>query len=252
MSDDFMSMLADERSDEDQKIYGVALAQVVDNIDLDGRGRVQVELPWMPDVKPWARVVSPSAGSKRGVFFMPQPKEEVLVAFNHGDVTDAFVLGGVWNSQDKPPATSTQDPVDKRVIHTPQGHKVELDDTKETITITSISEHVVTITPNKIELALAESKATLTLASSGDVTLEATGTLKLKGRQVNVEASTGDVKCDASLSIDGGQQCSLSASLVRINCPLHDRRPPRCRPPPESETRQATPEPFPARASPRS
>ena len=32
----------------DRRIYGVALATVVSNVDLTGLGRVQIKLPWLP------------------------------------------------------------------------------------------------------------------------------------------------------------------------------------------------------------
>src|SRR5581483_2508002 len=41
-------------SPEDE-IRGVALAVVLDNVDLEGEGRVQLRLPWLPGFEPWAR-----------------------------------------------------------------------------------------------------------------------------------------------------------------------------------------------------
>ena len=71
---------------EDKRIYGVAPAEVVSNLDLTGLGRVQLRLPWLPGYSPWARVAAFSAGSGRGGYFIPQNGDEVLVAFSHGDV----------------------------------------------------------------------------------------------------------------------------------------------------------------------
>ncbi|MBY0396301.1 MAG: phage baseplate assembly protein V [Thermoleophilia bacterium] len=60
---------------------GVALAQVVDNRDMTGQARVQLRLPWLPGIEPWARVAVPMAGDSRGTFIIPQVGDEVLVAF---------------------------------------------------------------------------------------------------------------------------------------------------------------------------
>ena len=50
-------------------------------------------LPWLPGFMPWARLSTQMAGMGRGSFFVPQIGDEVLVAFNHGDVREPYVLG---------------------------------------------------------------------------------------------------------------------------------------------------------------
>src|SRR5579862_1946328 len=61
----------------DMRFYGVAIAEVVSNIDESGLGRVQLRLPWLPGYQPWARVAVLSAGSNRGTYFIPQTGDEV-------------------------------------------------------------------------------------------------------------------------------------------------------------------------------
>src|SRR3712207_7582644 len=100
---DFLTQAIEDATQE-QRIYGVTIGRVVNNLDAMGEARVQVSLPWMPGVEPWARVAAPSAGSSRGMYFIPQVDDEVLVAFNHGDVSDAYILGSLWNALDRPPA----------------------------------------------------------------------------------------------------------------------------------------------------
>ena len=81
--------LDDEKQDD--HIYGVAVATVVDNIDLLGEARVQLNLPWVPGFLPWARVATTMAGMMRGTYFIPQIGDEVLVAFNQDQLV---VYGG--------------------------------------------------------------------------------------------------------------------------------------------------------------
>lgn len=40
--------------------------------------------------------------------FIPSPEDEVLVAFNHGDLRNPVVLGGLWNGSDSPPESTQQ------------------------------------------------------------------------------------------------------------------------------------------------
>ena len=51
---------------KDDKIYGVAIATVVENLDSTGEARVKVRLPWAPGFEPWARIATMMAGMSRG------------------------------------------------------------------------------------------------------------------------------------------------------------------------------------------
>ncbi len=94
--------------------------------DPDGQGRVQVEFPRRPDIReyPLVPIATPMAGGSRGMHFMPEPGDEVLVAFEHGDFAHPFIVGFLWNGADRPPETDYQN----RVILTPGGHTLRFED----------------------------------------------------------------------------------------------------------------------------
>lgn len=89
--------------------YGVYPALVTDIKDPANQGRVKVRLPWSPDdgqrYEAWARIATLMAGNDRGSWFIPEPEDEVLVAFAGGDARMPYVLGGLWNGSDPPPAS---------------------------------------------------------------------------------------------------------------------------------------------------
>jgi uncharacterized protein involved in type VI secretion and phage assembly len=83
---------------------------VTNNLDKDGNtetklGRVKVKYRGLGDdiESGWARVVVPHAGKDRGMFFIPQVGDEVVVAFEHGDTRRPLIIGSLFNGQDKPP-----------------------------------------------------------------------------------------------------------------------------------------------------
>ena len=80
-------------------IYGLVVAQVTDIADPDGMFRVKVALPWLSDDYEswWARVAQPGAGAGRGLVWLPEVGDEVLVGFGHGDVRAPYVIGGLFN-----------------------------------------------------------------------------------------------------------------------------------------------------------
>jgi uncharacterized protein involved in type VI secretion and phage assembly len=196
------------------RVYGVAVAQVINNRDVTGLGRVQLCLPWLPGVEPWARM----AGMNRGAYFIPQIGDEVLVAFHHGDVREPYVVGCLWNNLDRPPALAPTDADTKRIIHTPLGHEIDFDDLAQSLTITNSTQHTITLGKEKIEISAAGDAASITLDATGEVTIEGVS-IKLKApTTVTIEGNTNvEIKSSAGASIDGGAMCQIQAAMVKIN-----------------------------------
>lgn len=211
------SLFAPSNPAADGRVFGVAVAQVIDNIDALSLGRVQVSLPWLPDVDPWARVAVLSAGSERGTWFIPQVGDEVLVAFEQGDVRSPYVIGSLWNATDKPPADSPTDSIGRRIIKTPAGHDIELDDVKQSITITSSTDQKVTITPDKIELSAGDGASVVTLETAGTITLKAAAKISLEAVDIELKATNLELSGDAAATLKAGATCTVQGALVRIN-----------------------------------
>ena len=122
------------------KINGVVPGVVTNINDPQSQGRVQVKYPWLPKYKGselssnWARTASLGAGAERGVFFTPEIDDEVLVAFENGDVNYPYIVGALWNGKDKPPEGNILSPdkkkVNQRIVRSRSGHEIILDDTQ--------------------------------------------------------------------------------------------------------------------------
>lgn len=217
MAESLIETAAQLSNPTDRRIYGVALAQVKSNTDLTGQGRVQLKLPWLPGFEPWARVAVLTAGKERGTFFIPQEGDEVLVAFNQGNVNEPYVLGGLWNQKDPPPARLPNDAANRRIIKTPKGHRIELDDTKQSLEIETPTKQKIEITSEHIELSTAGGTASVKLETAGKITL--------KGMEIEIDAEssvkvsgvTVDVTADLLGSFDGGANLDIQAGTVAIN-----------------------------------
>lgn len=202
----------------DRRIYGVAVAQVINNIDNTAEGRVQLRLPWLPGYEPWARVAVLMAGMSRGSYFIPQIGDEVLVAFNHGDVREPYVVGCLWNGTDRPPALLPTDPVNKRIIRTPLGHEIEFDDAVQSITVTTTTQQRITMDPTKIEMATTGNTATVKLDTAGSVTIQAALKLELKAPTISIQAAADlDLQGGANAKLAGGGACTVQGAVVKIN-----------------------------------
>ncbi|MFF5112061.1 phage baseplate assembly protein V [Streptosporangium sp. NPDC000509] len=199
----------------DERFFGVVIGIVTNNKDPDGLGRVKASLPWMGDQveTDWARVVAPMAGSGRGVYFLPEVDDEVLVAFEHGNPDTPYVLGGLWNGQDKPPESNSDGKNDLRTIRSRSGNVIRLSDADGDAKIEIIDGS----TKNKIVICTKDNSITITAA--GDVTIQSSGgKLKLSGNGVEI-TSTSTVKIEAGQKADvtASGQLNLKGSQVNIN-----------------------------------
>ena len=172
------------------RIYGVVIGLVTNNQDPDHLGRVKVKYPWLGDAdeSAWARIAAPMAGKNRGLFFLPEVDDEVLVVFEHGDPRFPYVLGALWNGKDEPPQTNADGKNDVRVIRSRSGHEIRLTDTDgaEKIEITDKSganSLTIDTSTNSISITAPEGKIKL---SAQEIDIEASGTATLKGATVNI------------------------------------------------------------------
>ena len=76
-----------------------------EEIFTDKYGRVKVQFHWdrNGDSSSWIRVAQPLSGADRGVFWIPEIDDEVIVAFEQGDPDRPYVLGAVFNPRRLPP-----------------------------------------------------------------------------------------------------------------------------------------------------
>ena|GEM_PF-742097 len=94
-----------------ERFYGVVPAEVVDNKEVAAVptkvpiGRVRVKFPAFGRsfISDWAPCARPMAGSRRGFYALPDEGDQVLVAFENGDLAKPFVLGALWTAKQGPP-----------------------------------------------------------------------------------------------------------------------------------------------------
>lgn len=183
---------------------------VTDNEDPEGWGRVKVKFPTLTEdhASNWARVVSIGAANNRGFDCLPEIDDEVLIAFEHGDIHRPYVLGGVWNGQDSPPNSVQENIKNGKVrlrtfktrtghqlqfveedngtkagvyLETTGGHKIRLNDSDRMIEIETTGGH---------KLTMNDMDGSVTLSSTGNLKIEANGNIDIKaGGVITVQGS---------------------------------------------------------------
>ncbi|HEX8137119.1 MAG TPA: phage baseplate assembly protein V [Pyrinomonadaceae bacterium] len=180
--------------------YGVYPALVSDNQDPEGQGRVKVTLPWSPDTsggryEAWARLATLMGGNNRGSWFVPDVGDEVLIVFEGGDPKRPYVVGGLWNGTDSPPASMDSNNTQK-VLRSRNGVKITMDDTDG-------QEKLVLETPGGQRMTLKDGPGTVEIVDSNgnSIKLEPSGITITAAAKVTINASTVEV----------------SASMVTVN-----------------------------------
>jgi uncharacterized protein involved in type VI secretion and phage assembly len=214
-------------------INGVVVAIVTDNNDPDNHARVKLKFPWLDDnyESDWARVTQLGAGPNSGALFMPEVNDEVLVAFEHGDIRRPFVVGSLYNGQDTPNLGNglfNNGKVLRRGLISRKGHMFLFfdDDSDKGIALITAGGYKIAINEAKQEIHIS-SQGTITVESQKDMTLKSQGNLNLSAQQgITLQAQT-DLKLQgqSSATLDGGPnltvkssgQTAISGSMVDVN-----------------------------------
>ena len=201
------------------RIFGVVVGLVTNNQDPESMGRVKVQFPWLSssDERYWARVAAPMAGNNRGAYFLPEVNDEVLVAFEHGDVRAPYVLGALWNGQDVPPRTNSDGKNNERVIRSRNGHEFVFNDDSQGghVQIKTNAGHLFILddTSGQEKITVQDKTGNNTIVIDS-VQNAITITAQM---QLNLKAQTVEIDADQMLTLRAGANLTIQGAMVQIN-----------------------------------
>jgi uncharacterized protein involved in type VI secretion and phage assembly len=202
--------------DAGERLIGVAIGVVTNNKDPDNLGRVRLKFPWFSedDESAWARVAAPMAGKDRGCVFFPEVEDEVLVAFEHGDMQRPHVIGALWNGVDTMPAEFANDGKNNlRLIKSRSGHLIKLDDTDGAEKIEIIDK------TGKNSIVIDTAANSITITTDKDLVLQAPqGKLSIDAKEVEIKSSAAlKIEAGADMDIKASGAMNAKGSTVNIN-----------------------------------
>lgn len=193
-------------------------------------GRVLLNLPWLDDQTEthWARVATFMAGNGRGSWFMPEVGDEVLVAFEFGQIDFPYVVGFLWSDVDKPPVKD--DDIDGKVrrYRSVKQHRLDFDDRDgdESIVLKTGGGHTLEMadkpdpfveiaTEGKRLLRLDDKEKTISLHTAAAPKID----LEEQGPKISMTTGTPSVELDAaSITLKvGGNKVVIDPSGVTID-----------------------------------
>jgi len=237
---------------------GLTLAKVTNINDPESLGRIKCRpVSQNPDVAEtdWCFCMTPSGGNGYGIFFFPNVDDLVILAYLNGEVHHPFVLGRYWAGQTaaqykiesgKNEIGSIKTPTgieikfddakekQKLLVTTPSGSNLLIDDENKTVTARDKDgKNALTIKWGDGEIELKADKkltlvsggSTITLQSSGEISIQSSSSVSVKARDVsvkadssfNAEAAVSAVKANATLTLQSSGQTAVKGSIVNIN-----------------------------------
>lgn len=234
----------------DNRILGVVIGVVAKNYDREMPGRVCVLVPVRDENAnelQWARVAMPSSGKAWGHYFQPEEGDQVLLAFEHGNIEKPYVIGCVpkdnnsfltkavdeknkykkiitknGNTIQFEDGEDEEGKQDRILVYTPkQAHKLILDNEKKQITLgdkDGKNQMVIKTEDDNGSIAIkTEQKLTITVGDSITVTLNgSSGTVNVKCNKFTVNASDGsEIKTNGKLGLSGGNVSLEASSMLK-------------------------------------
>jgi uncharacterized protein involved in type VI secretion and phage assembly len=219
---------------------------VSNNKDPKGWGRVRVKFPTLTEdhESNWARVVSAGAGPNRGFDCLPEINDEVLVAFEHGDIHRPYVIGNVWNGTDAPPEKADDSVVGGKVrlrtfktrvghkmqfveedkgtkkgfyINTTDGHNIRMNDSEKFAEIETTGGH---------KFRSDDSNKTITIESTGQIKITAPqkitisvggSSIEMTPSGITIKSGTVSIQATGSMSMQSSGSMSSSATSVSLS-----------------------------------
>jgi type VI secretion system secreted protein VgrG len=174
-------------------------AKVTDNNDPAGLGRVQVQMEWQKansENTPWIRMTNPHAGGGKGMYFIPEIGEEVLVGFEGGNAEKPYVLGAMYNGSESSSYSTAGN--DQKVIQTRSGTKIIMNDAIGSVFIEDPSGNT----------WMMDGKGNISVNAPNDISMNAGGSISMTaGQNINSSATL-------NITENAGVNKSTSAGMM--------------------------------------
>ncbi|AQT61102.1 type VI secretion system tip protein VgrG [Cellvibrio sp. PSBB023] len=164
--------------------------------------RVQVSIPEMSAATDgfWARLTNFYSSNGVGAFFLPEIGDEVVLGFFNDDPSHPVILGSLYSSKNKP-AYTPEAANNTKALVTRSNMKVEFDEEKKIITITTPAANKIVISDDGKSILLQDQNSNKVTLDSAGITLDSPKDITLKAQGKIVLNATNNIEATAQMDI---------------------------------------------------
>lgn len=179
-------------------------AVVKKNDDPESIGRVRVHFPWQPasEMTPWMRLVTPHSGVDKGMYFIPEVGEDVLVGFEQNNPEMPFVLGSLYHGKAKSGMYDAKNY--KKGIKTKSGNSILINDEpgKESVKIVNKD---------------GSNFMLFSMEDGGKITVHAKTKMLLSSKNINIEGEEIKIKATKNIQLTANDNVAVKAKNNKID-----------------------------------
>ena len=187
--------------------HSPTLGVVTNNDDPKKLGRIKVNMPTLSNSQEstWARLVTPGAGENKGLAWIPDVGDEVLVLFEHEDVNYPLVIGGLW-SEDAGPADSSN------LVDSGKGTTMRID-THEKMGL------IIMDKPDDTSLQIGDQDNHISISKTdAKAIIKSSNEINLEGVNISIDADANiNLKSSANIKIEAGGVVEIKGSVIQLN-----------------------------------
>lgn len=218
-------------------VFAVAYPQraiVVDNQDPQYLGRVRVQFPWQKiqdngEEKmwtPWIRIAQAYGGLSKGVQFIPEEGEEVMVGFEMDNIERPYIIGTLFNGKGNPDndwksKVSEGTANNIKAIRTRSGHTIQFCDNGGggDIQIYDYNKNYYFIQLSTDEKCIRiHAAGNIEVVAGNDITIKAQKNITIEAGE-NISMQSGkdtDISADANVSIEAENNMQQEATDIFV------------------------------------
>lgn len=163
--------------------------------DPDKQFRVKVKIPAIDETEGvvWARIASMDSGDNRGIFFIPEPGDEVVVGFFNDDPRQAVILGSLYSEKNAPPLPFeiTEENKDKGIV-TKGELRILFNDDEKSIEIGTPSGNIISMKDEEGIFLEDKNGNKLSLDDQG-ITIKSAKDIPMEGTNITIKGSKVDI-----------------------------------------------------------
>jgi len=171
------------------------LADVLDNDDPQGQGRIKVRFKWecqTNDPTEWLRVVSPNAGSgdtgkNRGFHVIPEKGDQVVIAFEEGNVARPVVIGSVYHGKSGDSKGFKNS--NTKGLTSRKGSALTFDDLNHALNLGTNGANFVKVENGPGQITAESAETIVIRTGDSSITLKKDGTIDIVGKIINIQGT---------------------------------------------------------------